>query len=185
MSENPRVRASVLHGYLRWLREHSYFDRVANAVAPDTRAMMIDPPFRTSWVDWRHFERVIDAFGAIASASEARRLGRQSTEESVLPGLRPILEAAMRRLASPATIYKRLGLMLQTVFPELQAEYIEHGESRGEIVLTFPYAPCDTTLEVWVGSLESAMDLAGAKGSVDLADRGANRRVARFFMQWS
>lgn len=184
-SPDARSRAAVLIGYVRWLRANGYYEAVASRLRPELQAQMEAPPIRTAWVSGRDIEAIMHALEQISALDECRRLGRDVTRDSVLPAIRPMIEAALRRAhASPAAIYERLDVMTRMVVPDQSATYRATGPSAGEITLRWPYEPYDATLEVWAGALEIALELCGRTGTVRILGR-PDPLGARFAAAWT
>ncbi|MDQ3033202.1 MAG: hypothetical protein M3Y87_12355 [Myxococcota bacterium] len=183
-SPDARSRAAVLIGYVRWLRANSYYELVAKRVRPELRALMEEPPIRTAWISGRDIEDLMHALEQVSTSAECRRLGVEVTRDSVLPTIRPIIEAALRRThASPATIYQRLDVMMRMVVPDQSVTYRAIDQSSGEVVIGWPYTPHEATLEVWAGALEVALELCGRTGEVRILAQPDARR-ARFAVSW-
>lgn len=182
---DSRARAAVVIGYVRWLRQAGYYDSVAARVSPSLRKLMEEPPIRTAWVSAQDVEALMSVLEQVAPLGQCRRMGSDTTRDSILPAVRPMIEAALRRAGtSPAAIYERLPVMLSMVVPDQSVRWEPHGPRRGEALIGWPYRPCDATLEVWAGALEVGLELCGAKGTVTILGR-PEPNSARFEIEWA
>lgn len=183
------TKGSVLRSIATTLTENRLFDGIAAAVSPTTRAMMLDPPLPTVWVDGRLLNEIYEAILKLHGADALRRMNRQAIEHGVSPLIRGAAESILRVFgSSPATLLSRLGRVSGTISRGVTYRYDAETETSGmfEIECThLDNVPLGAFIAL-VGGLELVFDMCSVRGSFgqpEVVQNGRHNRV-RFPVSW-
>src|SRR5260370_42546078 len=103
-----RIKATWLRPLITVLIEEHKLEAVKALVPPDTAALLVSPPLATSWIDFKHNVRILEAIEKISGMIAVRDLSRKMTEQARKPYMR-IVEGLLRMFGtSPATLLKRV-----------------------------------------------------------------------------
>jgi hypothetical protein len=183
------TKGSMARSMAQALAEHRLLDSVAAAVSPAARAMLLDPPLPTVWIDGRILNQVYEAILELHGADVLRRLNRQAVERGVSPLIRGAAESVLRVFGvSPATLLSRLGRVGGTIARGVTYRYDVDTETSGVFEIEYPMlvdVPVAASIAT-VGGLDLVFDMCSVRGSFgppEVVENGRNNRV-RFPVSW-
>src|SRR5262249_24113600 len=155
--------------YIAVLTRQGLFDGVLERVSPTTRAMLLEPPPASSWVDATVTEEVALAVAALAGPEAWRRVVLDATRTSVIPILRLALARFIRLFgATPASIFSRLGQLTANIVRGIEYEYTPTSPRSGDLVIR-QLGRRDTPLVIFqgaAGGFSVVFELCRTKGAV-------------------
>lgn len=183
------TKGSVVRSMAATLGEHGLLDGIAAAVSPAARAMLLDPPLPTAWIDGRVVNEVYEAILQLHGADVLRRMNRQAIERGVSPLIRGAAESVLRIFgASPATLLSRLGRVGGTMARGVTYRYDAESDTSGVFEIEYPGlvdVPLSASIAT-VGGLELVFEMCSTRGTFgppELVANGRNNRV-RFAVSW-
>jgi hypothetical protein len=183
------TKGSLVRSVALTLGEHRLLDGVAAAVSPAARAMLLDPPLPTAWIDGRVLNEIYEAILQLHGVDLLRRLNRQAIERGVSPLIRGAAESVLRVFGvSPATLLSRLGRVAGTMARGVTYRYDADSETSGVFEIEYPLlvdVPIGASIAT-VGGLELVFDMCSVRGSFgppEVVPNGRNNRVS-FPVSW-
>jgi hypothetical protein len=164
-------------------------EQVLARVDPATRAMMLDPPPATTWIDAHRLMDVDQVLLELRGAAVLRQMTRRAAEEGMLPVLRGTVEGLLRLFgASPASLFSRVGRFAGSTARGIEYRYIVTSETSGLLELehvgltNVPRGPLVAT----AGGLEYIFELCGVRGTIsdpEMVDNG-RANICRYQVAW-
>ena len=187
--ERPEIKGSILRPLILTLASRNLIDPVAARVSPAARAILLDPPVFTEWLDARLSIEIYQAVLEVAGADQLRAIGRESIARGIMPLLRSTIERVLAVFGvSPATLFARLDRAAGGTSRGMVYRYTPIDDCSGEFDLEIP-ALSDVPLGPFVstgGGLELIFELCGTRGTISeprLVDNGRNNRM-RYQVSW-
>ena len=183
------TKGSVARSMAAALSDHRLLDEIVAEVSPAARAMMLDPPLPTVWIDGRLLNEVYEAILRLHGADVLRRLNRQAIEQGVSPLIRGAAESILRVFGpSPATLLSRLGRVSGTISRGVAYRYDADTETSGTFEIECAHldnVPLGAFIAI-VGGLELVFEMCSMRGSFgqpDVVKNGRHNR-ARVPVSW-
>jgi hypothetical protein len=180
-----RIKAAWLRPLISVLIEEHKLDAVKALVPPDTAALLVRPPLETTWIDFQHNVRIIEAIEKLAGTIAVRDFSRKMTDKARKPYLR-IVEGLLRMFGtSPATLFKRVDDIARGFVTNHHFKYAPINERSGmmEIFYDVDYPIPDCIFVSSMPSFETLLNMCGVKGMVYSPERLGPQR-ARFRIEW-
>lgn len=183
------VKGSMVRSVAAVLAQRGLRDAVTGRVGPEARALLLDPPLPTQWVDARVFNQIYDALYELLGAERLRTLNKEAVEHGLGPLLRATAERVLRIFgASPATLFSKLDRVAGSTARGVTYHYEVVDAKSGLFDVEYP-SLTDVPLGPFVatgGALEMIFDMCGVQGSIGDAEwvpNGRRNRV-RFKVSW-
>ncbi len=186
---SPQVKATLFRGLCSVLALQGLEAAVLEQVPPETRALMVDLPPATTWLDARRIIDLQSAILALKGPSGLRQIARRGVEQSVIPIVRGTVERVLRVFGiSPATVLARMGVLAASTSRGVEYRYTPTSETSGVLELEHvglrdvPEAPLIAT----AGGLEGMFELCGVRGTVSdpvMVDNGRGD-TCRYTVSW-
>lgn len=183
------TKGSVVRSLALTLVAHQLLDGVAAAVSPPARAMLLDPPLPTQWIDGRVLNEILEAILQIHGSEVLRRLNRESIERGVSPLIRGVAESLLRVFGvSPATLLSRMSRVGGTMSRGVLYHYTADTETSGAFELEYPAlvdVPLGASIAT-VGGLDLVFDMCAVRGTFGppvVVANGRRNRVS-FAVKW-
>ncbi|MFO0760321.1 MAG: hypothetical protein U0359_27820 [Byssovorax sp.] len=169
---------------------HPLRDAVLDRVSREARALLLDPPVATAWIDARLINDVYEVLRALLGDRELRKLNN----DAVKRGVSPLVSAAVERLirvfgTSPAMLLTKFDRIAGTTSRGVVYRYEPLTDTSGTFDIEYP-ALRDVPRGPFVatgGALElifSICDMEGTIGGITYVPNGRNNR-ARYEVTWS
>jgi hypothetical protein len=180
-----RLKASTFRCYVKCLIQDGRRDAVLALVPPETAVLIKDPPLAGSWMDLMHIFHITVAVEQIAGMSAVRELARKGTEDARRP-YTGVVESVLKLFGtSPATLFKRMGLLVSSFLEGVEYRYTPRSDRSGVMEIEYKTSQ-EIPTSVFVSGIPSFQSLlasCGARGVVSQPERlGPNR--ARYHIQW-
>jgi hypothetical protein len=183
------TKATMFRGLCTVVAAHGLREQLLAHVGPETRALILDLPPATTWLDARHLIEVDQALLELRGPVVLRQLTRQAAELGLAPVLRGAAESLLRLFgASPASIFARTGRLTGTTSRGVEYRYSPTSETSGVLELEHvgmtrvPMGPLVAT----AGGLEYVFDLCRVKGSISdpvMVNNGLDN-TCRYHIGW-
>jgi hypothetical protein len=182
---SARLKASTLRSYIQVLVNNGWLEEAIARVPSDTRAVLVDPPLASTWVDFVHIVHVTQAVEAIAGMVGVREFARRAFDDAKKPHHR-LLEGLVRLFGtSPATVFKRLNELVKSTVENLRYCYTPTSTRSGvletEYLVDYEIPTC-----VFVGqipALQGILDACGVEGIIGNPERLGPNKV-NYRIQW-
>lgn len=180
-----RLKASTFRSYVGILVKDGRRDAVMALVPRETAALMADPPLPGSWMDLQHTIFMTVAVEKLAGMAGVRDLARRGTDDARKPYM-GVVESVLKLFGtSPATLFKRMNLLVSSFIEGIDYRYTAETERSGTMDIEWA-----TDLEIptcvffgQIPSLQALLDACGAKGIVSAPERLASNK-ARYRIKW-
>ena len=183
------TKGSVARSMATALSDHRLLDEIVAAVSPAARAMLLDPPLPTVWIDGRILNEVYETILRLHGADALRRLNRQAIEQGVSPLIRGAAESILRVFgASPATLLSRLGRVSGTISRGVAYRYDAETETSGTFEIECTHldnVPLGAFIAI-IGGLDLVFEMCSVRGSFgqpEVVQNGRHNR-ARVPVSW-
>ncbi len=183
------TKGSLARSMAAALSDHRLLDEIVAEVSPAARAMLLDPPLPTVWVDGRILNEIYETILRLHGPDTLRRLNRQAIDQGVSPLIRGAAESILRVFGpSPATLLSRLGRVSGTISRGVAYRYDADTETSGTFEIECTHldnVPMGAFIAL-VGGLESIFDMCSVRGSFgppEVVQNGRHNRVC-FPVSW-
>jgi hypothetical protein len=180
-----RVKAKAFRSYIHILECLGKREAVVAAVPPATAKLMADPPLPGSWMDEHHMHHIIEAVEKIGGLVAVRELARRGTEEAREPYMN-LVEGVLKLFGtSPATLFKRMNLLVSSLLEGIDYTYTSTGERSGfmDMQWSASYEIPTCVFVAQIPTFQTLLDACGVHGVVGTPERLGPQR-ARFPIQW-
>lgn len=183
------VKGSIVRAVVTVLTDQGFCDAVSARVSPGARALLLDPPVATRWIDARLQNEIYQALLDLVGSDKLRRINRTALERGLSPLLRASAERVLRIFgASPAALLSKLDRVAGSTARGVVYSYVEIDAGSGHFDIEYPTLH-EVPLGPFVatsGALELIFDLCGVRGTcgapVPVANGKHNRM--RFHISW-
>jgi hypothetical protein len=180
-----RARALLMLACRRWLEQRGALDAVLRRVTPETRALLENPPVRTSWLPCEVFEDAYQAIAGLHGIEAVREMGHEATRDSLAGTvLKPFIQAMSVMGSTPASFFSHLNLSIRASMRGVTTEYRPTGETSGVVVARYAAPLPPMVQQASLGSLRYVFELARVTGTTTLLGVEDERRLARIGVSW-
>ena len=179
----PEVKGSIIRALVAVLADRRLLDPVGERVSPAARALLVEPPLQTMWVDARISIEIYQAILEVAGPDQLRAISRESIARGLVPLLRTTIERVLAVFgASPAMLLARLDRAAGGTSKGMVYRYTPIDDTSGDFDMEIP-ALTDVPLGPFVstgGALELIFEMCGARGVFSeprMVPNGKNNRM--------
>jgi hypothetical protein len=179
----PQVKGSIIRALVAVLANRGLIAAVGERVSPAARALLLDPPLQTMWVDASVSVEIYQAILEIAGADQLRAISREAINRGLLPLLRATIERVVAVFgASPAMMLSRLDRAAGGTSRGMVYRYTPIDDTSGDFDMEIE-GLTDVPLGPFVstgGALELIFELCGARGAFSepqMVPNGKNNRM--------
>lgn len=185
----PQVKGSIIRALVAVLGDRHLLSVVGERLSPAARALLLDPPLQTMWIDAGLGIEIYQAILETAGPEQLRAISRESINRGLLPLLRATIERVLAIFgASPAILLARLDRAAAGTSRGMVYRYTPIDESSGDFDMEIP-GLTDVPLGPFVstaGALELIFEMCGARGAFsepEMVPNGKNNRM-RYRVAW-
>lgn len=189
MISPTQVKGSILRSFIVAFRAHGISDAAAERLSPAARALIMDPPLPTEWIDASLSIEIYEAALQVVGSEKLRRIAKDATTKGVAPIFQRTVERVIAIFgASPATLLSRLDRVAGATSRGVLYYYTQLQERSAIFEMELP-ALEDVPPGIFVataGAMEVIFDLCQVKGTFsdpEMVPNGRNNRM-RYAVSW-
>ena len=159
---------AILREILRFLEKRRLVALVSSMVSPETRALMLKPPWPLSWLSAKPVEEIETAVFSLLGRTGALELGLELGRTVGGTLVQPLLKTALQLFgSSPATVFGHLDRFFSVSTRGMSFNFRSIDNLTGVVDMSFtgPDVPV-ATLHVLQGTLQYVFEVTGCEGDV-------------------
>jgi hypothetical protein len=180
------VKGSLVRGYARQIDKMGLTGEVTAAVSQESRALMLDPPPASTWVDAMVIEEMMAAVDSLRGVEAARTVIREGQLGAVLPLLKPFISGALRLFGgSPMTFLARFEQMSSLNCRGLGLEWTSESPRSGQLRIQFPRKKMPRSAFIgFEGGIANILAVCSTVGTVEAAVISADGSTGTIKVSW-